>query len=100
MVLPPEPLVRLPVHPLWLLGKQLRHVRAAAEPLPDRLRPAKGTCHLVLPLTLIDEIVAMTAQKVAPQTIKESCPPAAPCSRADRPRPLSAEVAPAEVHVA
>ena len=62
VVLPPEPLVRLPVHPLGLLRKRLYHVRASSEVLPDGLRLVKSPGHCVIPLALVDEVVAMTAQ--------------------------------------
>src|SRR5215203_3912461 len=88
------------VHPLGPLREGLRHVRAPSKALPDRLRPAKGTVHLVLPLTLVDQIVAMTAQKVASQPVQDCHPPAASGSRTDEPRPLPSEVArrPVEEH--
>src|SRR5215216_370619 len=100
VVLPPEPLVGHPVHTFGLLREWLHHVRAAADALPNRLRPAKGTSHLVLPLALVDKIVAMTAQEVAPRSVKDRNPPAASSSRTDKPWPLSSEVAgrPAQGH--
>src|SRR5215211_7735047 len=88
-----EPPVSLMVHPLWLLGKRLRHVSAPSEPLPDSLRPAKSTVHLVLPLALVDEVVAMAAQEVAPRSVQNRNPAAAARSRTDKPRPLPSEVA-------
>src|SRR5687768_9166382 len=72
-----EPPVSLMVHPLGPLREGLRHVSASSETLPNRLGPAKSTVHLVLPLALVDEVVAMTAQEVASQTVKESYPPTA-----------------------
>src|SRR5215204_4788377 len=76
-----EPPVSLMVHSLGPLREGLSHVRAPSKALPDRLRPAKSTVHLVLLLTFVDQIVAMTAQEVAAQTVKESYPPTAGCSR-------------------
>src|SRR5918995_1707517 len=81
------------VHLLGPLWEGLRHVCAHTEPLPDRLCPAKGTCHLVLPLAIVDEIVAMAAQEIASWSVEHSHPPAASRSRTDEPRPLSNEVA-------
>src|SRR5215208_377826 len=100
MVLPPEPLVGLPVHPLGLLREWLHHVRAPSETLPDGLRLVEGSVHLVIPLALVDEIVAVTTQEVAPRSVKESYPPAASRARTDEPRPLPSEVArsPAQGH--
>jgi hypothetical protein len=64
------------------------------------LRPAKSTVHLVLPLALGDEIVAMTAQEGASWPIQDRKPPAPTGSRTDEPRPLPSEVArrPAQGH--
>ena len=53
VVLPPEPLVSAPVHPLGLLGEGLHHVRAASEPLPDFLRFVQRSVRLVVPTALI-----------------------------------------------
>src|SRR5215208_2630383 len=64
VVLPEHPHVGVMVHSLGSLRERLHHVSAAAEPLPDCLRPAKSTVHLVLPLALVDKIVAMTAQEI------------------------------------
>src|SRR5215208_8156329 len=88
------------VHPHGPLREGLHHVRAAAEPLPNRLRPAKGAIHLVLPLVLVDQIVAMTAQEVAPRSVKECYSSAASCARTDKPWLLSSEGArrPAQEH--
>src|SRR5829696_3466183 len=81
------------MHPLGLLREWLHHVRAAAEPLPNRLRPAKSTVHPLLPLTLVDEPVAMTAQEVAPRPVQDRYRPSASLSGTDEPWPLSTEVA-------
>src|SRR5215204_857385 len=99
-MLPPQPLVGPPVHSLGLLGEGLSHVRAPSEPLPNRLCPAKSTVHPVLPLALVDQIVAMTAQEVAPRPVKECYSSAASCARTDKPWPLSSEGArrPAQEH--
>src|SRR5215217_5272193 len=93
MMPPPEPIVGLPVHPPWLLGERHRHVRAPSETLPDRLGTAKSTGHLVLPLALVDQVVAMTAQEILPLPVEDRHPTSAPGSRTDEPRPLSSEVA-------
>jgi hypothetical protein len=84
----------------WASPGRLRHVRVPSEALPDRLCPAKSTVHLVLPLALVDEIVAITAQEVAPRPVQNRNPAAAPGSRTDEPGPLSTEVAsrPAQGH--
>src|SRR5215203_2369976 len=81
------------VHPLGPLRERLRHVRAPSKALPYRLRPAKSTMHLVLPLALVDEIVAMAALEVPPWTVEDSNPLAASRSGTDKPRPLPTEVA-------
>ena len=47
----------------------------------------------VIPLALINEIVAVPAQEVAPRSVKERNPLAASRSRADKLGPLSPEVA-------
>src|SRR5215204_1897320 len=86
MMPPPQPLVGPPVHPFGLLRERYRHVRTPSEPLPDVLRPAKSTAHLVLPLALVDQIVAMTAQEIAPRSVKDGHPPAASRAGADEPR--------------
>src|SRR5215218_10253543 len=88
------------VHPLRLLWERLHHVRAAAETLPDRLRPAKSTVHPVFPLALIGEVVAVAAQEVAPRSVQDRNPSAASCTWTDEPEPLSTEVArrPAQGH--
>jgi signal transduction histidine kinase len=39
--------------------------------------------HLVLPLALVDQIVAMAAQEVAPWSVKDRYPPTAGCSKTD-----------------
>src|SRR5215210_7538848 len=100
-MLPPEPLVSAPVHPLGLLREGLRHVRAPSEPLPNRLRPAKCTAHRVLPLTLVDQVVAMTAQEILSQPVQHSHLPTAARARTDEPRSLSTKVAgsPVKRHV-
>ena len=92
VVLLSEPPVSLMVHPLGPLRKWLHHVRAPSEPLLDGLCPAKSAGHLVLPLALVDQIVAMTAQEVAPRSVKECYPPAATRTWTDKPGPLPAEV--------
>src|SRR5215211_7870166 len=88
------------VHPLRSLREELRHVRAPSESLPDGLCFAKSTVHLVLSLALVDQIVAMTAQEVAPWSVQKCNPPATTSSRTDKPRPLPSEVArrPAQGH--
>src|SRR5215208_436029 len=99
-MLPEQPHVGVVVHPFGLLRERLRHVRTTTEPLPYRLRPAKSTVHLVLPLALVGEVVAVAAQEILPQPVQHSHPPAAARSRADEPGPLSSEVArrPAQGH--
>src|SRR5215203_5115319 len=93
MVLPPEALVGLPVHPLRLLWERLRYVRTPTEHLPDGLRLVKSPVHSVLPLALVDQIVAMTAQEILPRSVQDRHPPATYSSGTDEPRPLSSEVA-------
>src|SRR5215211_2401161 len=93
MVLPPEPLVGSPAHPLGLPRERLRHVRAAAKAPADVLCPVQSPVHLVIPLALVAEIVAVSAQKVSPRSVQDSDPSAAPRSGTDEPRPLSSEVA-------
>src|SRR5829696_1012557 len=92
-MLPPEPLVRPPVHPLGLLRERLHHVRATTEPLSDLLCPVQSPVHLVVPLALIGEVVAVPAQEIAPRPVQDDHPPAAAGSGADKPGPLSSEVA-------
>src|SRR5215203_493499 len=93
VVLPTEPLVGLTVNPSGLLLEGSCHVRSPSKPLPDRLRPPKGAGHLVLPLALVDQIVAVAAQEVASRPVEDRHSPAAPRARTDEPGPLSAEVA-------
>src|SRR5829696_1997637 len=92
-MLPPQPLVGAPVHPLGLLRERLRHVRATSEPFSDGLRLVKCPVHLIVPLALVDQSVAMAAQEVAPRPVQDCHPPAACRSGADEPRTLSTEVA-------
>src|SRR4051812_43112981 len=92
-MLPEQPVVGLPVHPLGLLREGLRHVRAPAELLPYLLGPSQGADRRVLPLALVDKIVAVTAQEVASRPVQDRNPPAAPGPRTYEPRPLPAEVA-------
>src|SRR5215217_2810666 len=93
MMLPPEPLVGSPLHPFRLLRKGLRHVRAPSEPLPYGLCFVECPVHCAFSLALVDEVVAMTAQEVAPRSVKDRHPPAATRSGTDKPRPLPTEVA-------
>src|SRR5215207_941070 len=88
-----EPPVSLMVHSLGPLREGLSHVRAPSEPLPNRLRPAKSTVHLVFALAFVTEVVAVAAQEILPRPVQHSYPPAAARSRADEPRPLASEVA-------
>src|SRR5215211_6660703 len=99
-MLPPEPLIGPPVHPLGLLREWLHHVSAPSEALPNGLRLVERPVHRVLPLTLVDQIVATAAQEVLPWPVKESHPPVASRTWTDKPRPLSTEVAgrPGKVH--
>src|SRR5215212_5674557 len=88
------------VHSLGPLREGLSHVRAPAETLSYRLRPAKSTVHLVFALAFVTEVVAVAAQEILPRPVQHSHPPAAARSRADEPGPLSTEVArrPAQGH--
>src|SRR3712207_5097580 len=61
VMFPEQPHVSFVVHPLGLLRKRLPHVRAAAETLPDLLRPSQGSKRLVLALALVAEVVAVAA---------------------------------------
>src|SRR5215207_2633246 len=88
-----EPPVSLMVHSLGPLREGLSHVRAPSKALPDRLRPAKSTVHRVLSLALVNQVVAMTAQEVAPRSVQDGHPPTASGSGTDKPRPLPSEVA-------
>src|ERR671933_3019767 len=92
-MVPPMPLVGPPMHPLRPLREGLHHVRATSETLPDGLRLVQSPVHLVVPLALVDEVVAMAAQEVAPWPVQDRDSPAASCSGTDEPRPLSPEVA-------
>src|SRR5215203_4851706 len=93
MMLPPVALVGSPVHSFGLLWEWLCHVRAPSKPLPDGLRLVKSPGHCVIPLALVNKLVAMSAQEVAPRSVKECYPPATSRSGTDKPRPLPTEVA-------
>src|SRR5919199_134355 len=93
VMLPPEPVIGLPVHPLGFLWELLHHVRAPSESLPYLLRPHESPVHFLVPLALVAEVVAMPAQEVAPRPVQDRNPPTAARSGADEPGPLSSEVA-------
>ncbi len=80
-----------PVYPSLYTG-ELLHLRLMVL--------MKCPIHPVVPLALVDEIVAVAAQEVAPRSVQDRNPPAAVRSGADEPGPLSSEVArsPGEWH--
>src|SRR5215207_1863961 len=81
------------VHPLGPLREWLHHARAPSETLPNRLRLVKSPVHPILPLALVYEVVAMTAEEIAPRSVQDCNPPAATRTWTDKPGPLPAEVA-------
>ncbi len=93
VVLPPEPLIGPPAHPLGLLRERLRHVRAPSEPPADVLCPVQSSVHPIIPLALVREVVAVSTQEVVPRSVKDCHPPAASGSGTDESRPLPSEVA-------
>jgi hypothetical protein len=72
----------------WAYQERLHHVRAPSKTLPDGLRLVKGMGHRVIPLALVDKIVAMPAQEVASRPIQNRNPPAASRARTDKLRLL------------
>src|SRR5215208_13850 len=61
--------------------------------LTDCLRLVERPVHHVILLALVDELVAMTTQEVAPRSVQDCHPAATSRSRTDKSRPLSTEVA-------
>ena len=93
IVLRAQPHVGVVVHPLWLVGERLHHVRTTPEARPDLLRPSESTGVLVLALALVSEVVAVTAREILPRPVQDRHPPTAPIPGADEPGALSPEVA-------
>jgi hypothetical protein len=80
-----------------LLGERLQHVRTTPETRPYLLCLPQGTGLLVLALTLVAQVIAMSAQKSAQKILSWPVqlrhPKAAPSSWAHELEPLSTEVA-------
>src|SRR5262249_26432339 len=92
----PTPVVP-PVHALWLVGKLLKHVGAAAQPHSDLLRFPKPALMGRFLLACVGKPIAVTAGEQASGSVQLGDPATAihpVCSdRTHKPRPLSTEPA-------